>query len=142
MTKKDTPRSCGECSECCTIVSVCSDSPFNREHPDIPIWFKPMRKACQFITPNGGGCRIYEDRPANCRGWTCEWLTGAPIRKPTESGVIFFAERTKYGQTVMVGAKTDEAYEDEETKEEIQRYRDLGYPVLLMHDDGKRTLIE
>jgi Fe-S-cluster containining protein len=101
-----------------------------------------MRKACQFITPNGGGCRIYEDRPANCRGWTCEWLAGAPIRKPTESGVIFFAERTKYGQTVMVGARTDEVYEDEKVKEEIQRYRDLGYPVLLMHDDGERTLIE
>ena len=65
------------------------------------------------------------------------------MRKPIDSGVIFFASNTKYGNpTIMVGSKTDEAYGHEKTKKEIQRYRDLGYPVLLMHDDGKRTLIE
>ena len=143
MNKKNTPRSCGECSECCTVTNVYSDSPFNREHPDVPMWFKPMRKTCQFVVPNGGGCSIFNSKcPTGCREYTCEWLAGAPIRKPTESGVIFFAERTKYGQTVMVGARTDEVYEDEKVKEEIQYYREKGFPVLLMHDDGKRTLIE
>jgi len=143
MTKKDTPRSCGECSECCTVTNVYSDSPFNREHPDVPIWFKPMRKTCQFVVPSGGGCSIFNSKcPTICREYTCEWLAGAPIRKPTESKVVFFAERANREVAIMVGARTDEAYEDEKVKEEIQYYREKGFPVLLMHDDGERTLIE
>jgi len=143
VIKKDPSRSCGECSECCTVVNVYSDYPFNRENPDIPIWFKPMRKTCQFVVPNGGGCSIFNSKcPKGCREYVCEWLRGAPIRKPTESKVVFFAERTNREVAIMVGARTDDVYEDEKVKEEIQYYRDKGFPVVLMHDDEERTLIE
>ena len=142
--KKDPNRSCGDCSECCTVTHVYSDNVFNPEKPGVPIWHKPERRPCKFLNKSGSGCSIFKTScPKSCREYICEWLRGQPVRKPIDSGVIFFASNTKYGNpTIMVGSKTDEAYGHEETKNEIQRYRDLGYPVLLMHDDGKRTLIE
>jgi len=143
-SQKDPSRSCGECSECCTVTHVTSDSIFKPQNPHLPIWHKPERQSCQFINTEGEGCAIFNSTcPSDCREFYCEWLRGKPLRKPTESGVIFFTSNTQFGNpTIMVGARTDAPYEDEETKKEIQSYREKGYPVLLMHDNGGRTIVE
>ena len=143
FTKENRSRSCGECSECCTVVSVISDSPFNPDRPEVPIWYKPVRKTCEFVSKEGKGCTIFDKCPKVCRAFTCEWLRGEPVRKPTESGVVFFINKTDISRsTMMVAARTDEDYNDEETRDEIRRYRSLGYPVVLVHDKGRRTLVK
>jgi len=141
LIQKDPSRSCGECSECCTVVSVTSDSVFKPENPGVPIWHKPERQTCQFV--NNGGCSIYECRPKVCRGFECEWLKGEQVRKPSESGAVFFLNKSGPNRVnIMVGARTDDIYEDEKVKEEIQYYRKRGLPVVLIHNDGERTLVE
>jgi hypothetical protein len=55
-------RSCGSCSLCCKLLS-------NNELA------KPRGKWCAHCTP-GGGCRIYGERPEECRTFYCSWLVG------------------------------------------------------------------
>ena len=52
-SQKDPSRSCGECSECCTVTHVTSDSIFKPQNPHLPIWHKPERQSCQFINTEG-----------------------------------------------------------------------------------------
>jgi len=89
------------------------------------------------------GCSIYDQRPPCCRDFACEWLIGKPIRKPSESGIIFYSKKTPIGDhTILATARTDAPYEDEETKKEIQSYREQGYPVAIIHDENNRTIVE
>ena len=56
-------RTCGTCSLCCKLPSV---SELN----------KPVDTWCKHAAPGRGGCMIYADRPQNCRGFICAWLSG------------------------------------------------------------------
>jgi hypothetical protein len=53
-------RACGDCSLCCKILGV----------EEIQ---KPAGKWCQHCKA-GRGCTIYENRPAACRHFSCQWL--------------------------------------------------------------------
>src|SRR5581483_5571289 len=56
-------RNCGKCSLCCKLPSV---SELN----------KPIDTWCKHAALGGGGCLIYAERPQNCRGFICGWLSG------------------------------------------------------------------
>jgi hypothetical protein len=57
------PRTCGECSLCCKLPYIAELS------KSIDTW-------CKHAAPGCGGCRIYPDRPRECRGFVCGWLSG------------------------------------------------------------------
>ncbi len=75
------PRSCGECSACCTVLGV-----RDLEPP------KPDYVACSDCRP-GGGCSRYTTRPPTCEGYQCLWLTGAlgddESTRPDRLGLVF-----------------------------------------------------
>src|SRR5215510_7343402 len=56
-----TGRSCGACSLCCKLLPI-------RELE------KPENQWCVHCRPGNGGCGIYAERPASCRGFACDWL--------------------------------------------------------------------
>lgn len=60
-----TSRSCGTCTLCCKVFGV---DPLN----------KPRNTWCEHCDI-GKGCRIYEDRPDECRSFECLWLQGPDI---------------------------------------------------------------
>lgn len=69
-------RECGECSACCTVLGI----------PSIE---KPAWERCQHVC-EGGGCGIYEQRPSECREWSCFWRLGwgEDSDRPEKLGVV------------------------------------------------------
>jgi hypothetical protein len=61
FSDKDGPRGCGSCTLCCKLVPVRSMK-------------KPANTRCKHQR-FGQGCRIYDNRPAECRFWSCRWLS-------------------------------------------------------------------
>jgi hypothetical protein len=55
-----TPKTCGDCSLCCTLVAVESLS-------------KPAYTPCVHACADGG-CGIYGSHPADCQAFRCGWL--------------------------------------------------------------------
>ena len=53
-------KSCGECGLCCKLIGVESIS-----KPQF-VWCKSYRK--------GVGCKVYDDRPSDCRAFVCYWM--------------------------------------------------------------------
>jgi len=72
-----TARACGNCSLCCKLLAIAELN-------------KPIDTWCPHARPGRGGCSIYPDRPTNCRGFTCGWLSGLP-----EFGDEWFPARCK-----------------------------------------------
>lgn len=58
-------RSCGPCSLCCKVMAV-SAIPKGRG-----VW-------CPHASRTGEGCKVYDDRPNECRTWSCAWLDDHP----------------------------------------------------------------
>lgn len=54
------PKSCGSCTLCCRVLAVDELG-------------KPGGVRCGHLA-KGGGCGIYETRPASCRSFECVWL--------------------------------------------------------------------
>ncbi|SEC27640.1 zinc/iron-chelating domain-containing protein [Bradyrhizobium erythrophlei] len=57
-----TVRQCGSCTLCCKVLEV----------TDLG---KPVNTVCNHIRA-GGGCDIYNERPRQCRSFSCAWLQG------------------------------------------------------------------
>ena len=55
-------RACGPCTLCCTLLAV-------------PELHKPPDTRCVH-EQDGGGCAIYDARPATCRAFVCRWQQG------------------------------------------------------------------
>jgi len=71
-------RSCGTCTACCTAVPV-----------TLPDEDKPANVRCRHV--GSRGCRIYGERPALCRAWSCRWLVDpgtVGMRRPDHAGYI------------------------------------------------------
>lgn len=59
------PRTCGDCSACCTAVPV---------QDDVVGIDKPGHERCAYQARRG--CSIYEHRPRACAVYTCMWIAG------------------------------------------------------------------
>jgi Fe-S-cluster containining protein len=83
-------RACGECTACCTAVSV--------EELD-----KGQNVRCQHLSSTSG-CAIYQDRPASCRKYNCLWLKGELPEKyrPDKSGVVFSWGDSPNGKAALI----------------------------------------
>jgi hypothetical protein len=89
-------RHCGDCSLCCKLIRVdafakppgiwCTHCAPGQGRPDQA---KPDRGK------TGGGCRIYESRPAECRDFHCAWLASPTLGeewRPSRSKIVLRVE--------------------------------------------------
>ena len=60
----NSPRECGACAACCTLLAVDGH--------------KPAQQVCPDQSPRGSaaGCTRYDTRPQPCRDYRCAWLEG------------------------------------------------------------------
>jgi hypothetical protein len=75
-------RSCGDCSLCCKLIRV-------------DAFAKAPGTWCAHCAPGGGGCRIYHERPAECRDFYCAWLVSPTLGeewRPSRSKLVLRAE--------------------------------------------------
>jgi hypothetical protein len=70
-------KACGDCTLCCKVMAIEELA-------------KPVNSWCSHCKP-GRGCRIYGDRPAECRSFSCLWLVDAHLDqrwKPSRSRFV------------------------------------------------------
>ena len=71
-------RACGDCSQCCRVLSIYVDE------------LSPQGHWCNFCTQPG--CSIYNTRiPSFCKNYNCGWIQNENIPedlKPNRSGVV------------------------------------------------------
>ena len=132
LNRRKRKRSCGECTECCTALSV------TEIH-------KPAMEPC--VHQDGKGCDIYPERPQSCRHFRCGWLDGEgpPDMRPDRLGVVIWLGDTMMGQTVYMqetreGAFPLQADGDDPLGELIAKSRHY-YPVLLLFKNGTRRIL-
>jgi len=58
-------RQCGTCTMCCKLIEVAELN-------------KPQNVWCSHCAP-GKGCRVYDQRPADCRSFNCGWLVDTSL---------------------------------------------------------------
>lgn len=79
---------CGDCTACCTHLSIDYMEEFKPEHID-----------CKHLLISGG-CEIYKNRPSGCKQFVCIWKSRPPVEmisedkyqslRPDRSGVIIY----------------------------------------------------
>jgi hypothetical protein len=70
-------KTCGDCTLCCKVMAI----------EELQ---KPSSSWCAHCQP-GRGCRIYSDRPAECRAFSCLWLINDRLGqhwKPSKSKLV------------------------------------------------------
>jgi hypothetical protein len=75
-------RSCGACSLCCKLLRIDALE-------------KPNGQWCAHCAPGRGGCKIYNNRPEECRLFYCGWLTTAELGdewRPLACKMVLYAE--------------------------------------------------
>jgi hypothetical protein len=99
-------RACGSCSLCCKLLPI-------RELD------KPESQWCVHCRPGHGGCTIYADRPASCRGFACEWLVNRQLGDewcPTQAKMFVhynYDPLGKLGLYIMVDPSRPDAWRRE-----------------------------
>lgn len=118
LPKPKQPKSCGDCSVCCSIMQVQELG-------------KPMWSPCQHCT--SPGCGIYPDRPASCSGWSCDWLTSnlPDDLRPDKLGLMIAHNR--HGELQLFEAYAD-AFTDEKAKQ-------IGYWIRKKMREVQRRLL-
>jgi hypothetical protein len=77
LTQPAPGKSCGGCTLCCKVLKITTLN-------------KPHGTWCSHCQP-GVGCRVYDDRPEECRTFLCGWLVNSqlgPQWKPDKSRLI------------------------------------------------------
>lgn len=87
---------CGECGACCKLLGI-------------ETLGKPAGPWCEHFFE--GGCRIYDDRPDECRGFHCAWLKSqrlppearmGPEWRPDRAGFVMYTDRGGLRLNVVV----------------------------------------
>jgi hypothetical protein len=139
-------RRCGGCSACCTVLRI--------NHDDGRQWTAenercPRQRTAEQGERLGGGCSIYADRPANCRGFKCAWLaeadepTGrrflADHERPDQLGVMLWISRAR--SIMQVHEVWPGAADAARVRVILDRIRAAGGTVAIVRSTGTRTLI-
>jgi hypothetical protein len=122
-----------ECTLCCRLM-------------DVDELDKPADKWCEHCQV-GTGCRIYEDRPKTCRGWSCQWLA-RPDRYPEEElrpdRCSFLLDITKNdrGWFLVVGVDYGDPADEQTWPPRLRPFLDQlaerGAPIVVKFiDDGR-----
>lgn len=92
-------RSCGGCTMCCKVMEV-------------EALAKPAMQWCAHCTP-GAGCKIYDDRPTECRAFLCEYLLTPHMPEfwaPARSRMVIVANKVNGGIAVHVDPSRKDAW--------------------------------
>jgi len=79
-----TARQCGTCTLCCKVMGIGALD-------------KPSGQWCPHCLP-GKGCGIYDERPEECRTFSCDWLRNealGPEWKPEKSKIVMASTNGK-----------------------------------------------
>ena len=123
-------RQCGECSQCCKTMAVMALN-------------KPANKWCHHCQI-GQGCKIYQQRPEECRAFTCLWLQDESVPeelRPDKTKVVMweFSEEEKK-IVANVDPERPTAYKEGETGRFLRWLVEQGYSVGLRIGDVTRLL--
>ncbi|RXF75536.1 hypothetical protein [Hansschlegelia zhihuaiae] len=92
-------RSCGGCTMCCKVLGIVElDKPAARWCPHCDI---------------GRACRIYEDRPGECRTFHCIWLlreSFGPEWRPDRSKFVMYGSTDKAAFVINVDPTAPDAW--------------------------------
>lgn len=114
-------KSCDECGLCCKLMGVRAlDKPPSK-------WCTHFRRA--------KGCGIYEDRPTDCRVFSCLWLLSdnrlGPEWKPSVAGFMMHTNPDTGGLIVECDASNPLAWRKEPYRAALQKSADAGTEVLV-----------
>jgi len=126
-------RQCGTCTLCCKLLEITEIE-------------KPVNTWCPHCA-TGQGCRIYSDRPSECRNFSCGWLLDAQMAdewRPDKSKLIIFPDAHPEHILIHVDPGYPDAWRQEPYHSRIrqraaQALRNGGYVLVLIK--GKLTMI-
>jgi len=125
-------RNCGTCTLCCKLMGISELDKARGEwcrHCDI-----------------GRGCRIYDERPAECREFYCSYLTSPIMGEhwfPARSKMVVAAEDGGERIVIHVDPSRPGAWREQPYYQEIKNWaelaaRDLGQVIVSI---GKRSIV-
>lgn len=98
MLNLKTVNACGDCTCCCTIMGVSTLE-------------KPQYMKCYHEQK---GCAVYEQRPEDCREYSCLWLLGMigdERHRPDKIGLIFDVGNNRYGSFIVAWECLEDAHQ-------------------------------
>lgn len=134
MNTNGTKRGCDGCTLCCFTHGITIDG---------FLTFKKAFQWCKECT-EGQGCAVYVNgRPSVCEGFLCAWLEGLGSEedRPDKTGVVPEWRNTRFGRTLVIFGRTDEALKTPYAKELVARYVSRGAPVACFSPNEKRILL-
>jgi hypothetical protein len=125
--------SCGDCDLCCRLLAI-----------------EELGKAAGPLCDHYvGACAIYEDRPASCRGFRCQWLKSEslapafrmePEWRPDRANLVIYTERGGMRLNVVVEPTDPFAWKREPYYGYIKRMSQRaaeGLEVVVFVDDRR-----
>lgn len=128
MTARD--KACGDCTLCCKVMAIEELA-------------KPVGSWCKHCKP-GRGCLIYDDRPAECRTFSCLWLVNDQLDqrwKPNKSR--FVLTTSEDGIEVRCDPGFPDAWRKEPFRSEIHQWTVSGesHDVTVVVITGQKMIL-
>lgn len=104
-------RECGACTLCCKVF-------------DVPETQSPAGSWCRHCAP-GEGCRVWLERPRQCRDFFCNWITQTwlgPEWKPDRAGIVFTMQADSGFLQFQVDPGKPDAWKKEPYYSQIKRW--------------------
>lgn len=104
-------RDCGGCTMCCKLLGIAELD-------------KPGGRWCPHCDP-GRSCKIYEDRPSECRTFHCLWLlrdSFGPEWRPDRSKFVIYGSADKAALVVNVDPTVPDAWKRKPFYDDIKRW--------------------
>jgi hypothetical protein len=130
MTAAATTKTCGDCTLCCKVMAIEQLA-------------KPVGSWCAHCRP-GHGCRIYADRPEECRSFSCLWLINDLLDqrwKPSRSRLVLTTSED--GIEVRCDPGFPHAWRREPFRSEITQWAVSGetHDVTVVVITGERMIL-
>jgi hypothetical protein len=127
-------RSCGQCSLCCKL-------------PRIGELDKPAGDWCTHCAPGRGGCKIYQDRPSECRNFYCAWRLSpelGPEWRPLSSKMVLI--RRPQGLLLLVDPGNPTAWLEQPYYKQLKDWAVAGVSAqprqqVLVYNKNRVTII-
>jgi hypothetical protein len=117
LTQPAPGKSCGGCTLCCKVLKITALS-------------KPHGTWCTHCQP-GVGCRVYDDRPEECRTFLCGWLVNSqlgPEWKPDKSRLIITNAADGNGLAIRCDPGYPNAWRKEPYRSQILQWAKAAKP--------------
>lgn len=116
-----TAHACGECTLCCKLERIVEIN-------------KPRFQVCPHCD---AGCKVYPDRPASCRQWSCNWLVSdlPDEYRPDRTHVYAHVDDGGSWARVMVDPDWADAWKDGLGAKVVDHFVERGTHVMVIVGD-------